>query len=54
VVSQTVSNVGNTVQATTDGVGDALGGSDSSGLGGVVGGVGKTLNNQLQSLVGGD
>jgi hypothetical protein len=52
-VSQTVSNVGNAVQTSTDGLGDALGGSDSPGVGGVVGGVGKALNDQLQSLAGG-
>jgi hypothetical protein len=52
-VSQTVSNVGNTVQTTTDGLGEALGGSDSPGLGGVVGGVGQALNDKLQSLAGG-
>ena len=52
-VSQTVSSVGNAVQTSTDGLGDSLGGSDSPGLGGVVGGVGKALNDQLQSLAGG-
>jgi hypothetical protein len=52
-VSQTVSAVGDTVQSTTDSVGDTLGGSNGPGLGGVVGGLGRTLNNDIQSLAGG-
>jgi hypothetical protein len=52
VVSQVVSGAGNTVQSTTDTLGNALGGSDTPGLGGVVGGVGRTLNNDLQSIAG--
>jgi hypothetical protein len=52
VVSETVSGVGNTVQGATASVGDALGGSSNPGLGGVVGGLGQTLNNTLQGLAG--
>jgi hypothetical protein len=52
LVGQVVSDAGNTVQGTTDTLGNALGGSSSPGLGGVVGGVGRTLNNTLQSLAG--
>jgi hypothetical protein len=52
VVSKAVSDVGNTVQQSTDGLGDALGGSSSPGLGGVLGGAGRTLNDNLQSLAG--
>ncbi len=51
-VSQAVSGVGNTLQSDTDSLGDSLGGSSSPGLGGVVGGLGKTLNNTLQGLAG--
>ncbi|MDX6606595.1 MAG: hypothetical protein QOD14_1135 [Solirubrobacterales bacterium] len=51
-VSQVVSGAGNTVQRTTDTLGNALGGSSSPGLGGLVGGVGRTLNDTLQSLAG--
>lgn len=53
VVQQTVSNVGNTVQSDTTSLGDALGGSSSPGLGGLVGGAGKTVNGLLQTLGGG-
>ena len=49
-VSQAVSNVGNTVQSNTDSLGNTLGGNSSPGLGGVVGGLGRTLNSDLQSL----
>ena len=52
VVSQAVSGAGNTLQSDTDSLGDTLGGSSSPGLGGVVGGLGKTLNNTLQGLAG--
>ncbi len=52
VVSQAVSGVGNTLQSDTDSLGDSLGGSSSPGLGGVVGGLGKTLNHTLQGLAG--
>ena len=51
-VSQTVSVVGDTVQSSTESVGDTLGGSSSPGLGGVVGGLGRTLNDDIQSLAG--
>jgi hypothetical protein len=52
VVRDAVSGLGNTLQSDTDGLGDTLGGSSSPGLGGVVGGVGRTLNSDLQSLAG--
>jgi hypothetical protein len=51
-VSQAVSSAGNTVQSDTDSLGDTLGGNSSPGLGGVVGGLGRTLNSGLQSLAG--
>jgi hypothetical protein len=51
-VSQAVSNVGNTVQSDTDSLGNTLGGNSSPGLGGVIGGLGRTLNTNLQSLAG--
>jgi hypothetical protein len=51
-LSQLVSGAGNTVQSDTDSLGDTLGGSTSPGLGGLIDGVGKTLNNDLQSLAG--
>lgn len=51
-VSQAVSGAGNTLQSDTDSLGDSLGGSSSPGLGGVVGRLGKTLNNTLQGLAG--
>ena len=53
VVREVISGAGNAVQSGTDDLGNALGGSDSPGLGGVVGGVGRTLNSDLQSLAGG-
>jgi hypothetical protein len=52
-VSQAVSAVGDTVQSNTESLGNTLGGSSSPGLGGVVGGLGRTLNNDIQSLAGG-
>jgi hypothetical protein len=51
-VSQLLAGTGNTVQKDTDSLGDTLGGNSSSGLGGLVGGVGRTLNDNLQSLAG--
>ena len=51
-VSEALSGTGNTVQDTTTNLGNALGGSSSPGLGGVVGGLGQTLNNTLQGLAG--
>jgi hypothetical protein len=51
-VSQALSGVGNTVQSSTERLGDSLGGSSSPGLGGVLGGVGRSLNSDLQSLAG--
>ena len=53
IVGQTVSSAGNTVEATTDSVGNALGGSDNPGVGGAVGSLGETVNGTLQSLAGG-
>jgi len=53
VVRGAVSSVGNGVEGTTNFVGDALGGSSSPGLGGVVGGLGQTVNGTVQGLVGG-
>jgi hypothetical protein len=52
VVNRTVSTVGNTVEGTTTILGDNLGGSSGSGLGGVVGNLGQTVNGALQGLVG--
>ncbi len=52
VVSRAVSGAGDTVQSTTESLGNTLGGSSSPGLGGVVGGVGNTLNDGLQGLAG--
>jgi hypothetical protein len=52
IVRDTVSGVGEAVQGNTENLGDTLGGSDSPGLGGVLGGVGRTLNNDLKSLAG--
>lgn len=52
VVGQTVSGVGNTVQKDTESLGNSLGGSSGPGLGGVIGGLGRTLNNDLQTLAG--
>jgi hypothetical protein len=49
-VSQTLSGAGNTVQSSTERLGNSLGGSSSPGLGGLLGGVGRTLNSDLQSL----
>jgi hypothetical protein len=51
-VSQLLAGTGNTVQKETDSLGDTLGGNSSPGLGGLVGGVGRTLNDNLQSLAG--
>ena len=53
IVGQTVSSTGNTVEATTDSVGNALGGSDNQGLGGTVANLGQTVNGTLQDLAGG-
>lgn len=49
-ISRTVSDVGTTVEGSTDNLGDALGGSSGSGLGGVVGATGRALNDGLLSL----
>jgi hypothetical protein len=51
VVQQTVFTLGDSVQGTTDNLSNTLGGQDTA-LGGLVGGVGNTLNNTLQGLVG--
>jgi hypothetical protein len=52
LVQQTVSSVGTTVQGTTTVFGDTLGGSENPGLGGLVGGLGQSLNSSLQGLAG--
>jgi hypothetical protein len=49
-VSQLLSGVGNNVQSDTNALGQSLGGSSSPGLGGVVGGLGQTVNSTLQGL----
>jgi hypothetical protein len=51
-VSQSLSMAGNAVQSETESLGNTLGGSSSPGPGGVVGGLGRTLNNTLQDLAG--
>jgi hypothetical protein len=51
-VAQTLSNTVNSVQSTTARLGDALGGGGNTGLGGVAGGGGRGLNNDLQTLSG--
>lgn len=51
-VSQLLSGAGNTVHSDTESLGNTLGGSSSQGLGGVVGGLGNTLNDTLQGLAG--
>jgi hypothetical protein len=53
IIGQTVSSAGNTVEATTDSVGNVLGGSGEPGLGGTVGSLGETINGTLQGLAGG-
>jgi hypothetical protein len=40
------------VRSRTESLGNTLGGSSSQGLGGVVGGLGQTLNDTLQGLAG--
>jgi hypothetical protein len=52
VVGEAVSGVGNNLQSDTDSIGNSLGGTNSSGLGGLVGGLGRTVNGSLQSLAG--
>jgi hypothetical protein len=52
LVAKAVSDAGNTVQANTDSLGNTLGGNSSPGVGGLVGGAGRALNNDLQSLTG--
>jgi hypothetical protein len=49
-ISRTVSDVGTTVEGSTDSLGDALGGSSGSAVGGVVGATGRAVNDGLQSL----
>ncbi len=51
-VTQLVAGAGNTVQSTTDSLGKTLGDNVSPGLGGLVSGVGKSLNDNLQSVTG--
>jgi hypothetical protein len=52
LVAKAVSDAGNAVQADTDSLGNTLGGNSSPGVGGLLGGAGRTLNNDLQSLAG--
>jgi hypothetical protein len=51
-VSQLLAGAGDTVQSNTDTLGDTLGGNSTPGVGGLVGGVGRALNSDLQSLAG--
>jgi len=51
-VTRTLSGLGNNVESDTNELGNTLGGSSSPGLGGLVGGVGRTVNNTLQALAG--
>jgi hypothetical protein len=52
VVRGAVSTVGNSVEGTTNVVGDTLGGNSNMGVGGLVGGLGRTVNSTVQGLVG--
>lgn len=52
IVGRTISGLGNTVEGTTDSVGNVLGGSSGPGVGGVVAGLGHTVNGTLHGLVG--
>lgn len=51
-VSRAVSGIGNNVESDTNSLGEGLGGNSSPGAGGLVGGVGRTLNDALQTLAG--
>jgi hypothetical protein len=51
VVQQTVSGVGNAVESDTSALGDDLS-NTSPTVGGLVSGVGSTVNHTLQDLVG--
>jgi hypothetical protein len=51
-VSEAISGVGNTVQSDTDSLGQTVNTSTGTSLGDVVSGVGRTLNQNLQSLAG--
>ena len=50
--SQLLSRAADTVQSDTKSLGNTLGGSSTPGPGGVVGGLGQTLNKTLQGLAG--
>jgi hypothetical protein len=52
VVQQTVSKVGNAVEADTTTLGNNLGGSNNAGVGGLVSGLGTTVKKTLQGLAG--
>ncbi len=51
-VTRTLSGLGNNVESDTNTLGDSLGGNSSPGAGGLVGGVGRTINDALQQLAG--
>jgi hypothetical protein len=52
IVRGAVGSVGNSVEGTTNYVGDVLGGNSGSGVGGVVGDLGRTVNDAVQGLAG--
>lgn len=52
VVTRAVSGLGNNIESDTNSLGDSLGGNSSPGLGGLVGGLGRTVNDTLQTLAG--
>ena len=52
MVRGAVSTVGNSVEGTTNVVGDTLGGNSNPGVGGLIGGLGRTVNSTVQGLVG--
>jgi hypothetical protein len=51
-VARALSSAGDTVQSDTDSLGNTLGGNSNPGVGGLIGGVGRSLNGNLQSLAG--
>jgi hypothetical protein len=51
-VTRAVSGIGNNVESDTNALGDSLGGNSKPGVGGLVGGVGRTINDALQTLAG--
>ena len=52
VVGQAVSGVGNTVQHTTENLGNTVDNATGTSLGNVVSGIGSTVNQNLQALAG--